>query len=117
MGPALFTIDGAAAPGVGEDTRHTYIARPVQRRTEGFAGDPNRYVIKGARRPGAWRITGALLAASFEELLALVDDYDAMQADLVTHAIGVHGVDYQPADLAQFQTVGNAHSLPGRGHD
>lgn len=116
MPDPLFMIDDLAAPGIGEDTRHTPIPGPLSaRRTEGFVGDNNRYVVKGVELPGSWLITGALLAEDFPTLYGLISTYSAMRQDITPHKISVHGEDYEPVDLASFRLVGQPHAYQSEG--
>ncbi|MEM9415003.1 MAG: hypothetical protein AAGA29_05925 [Planctomycetota bacterium] len=116
MPDPLFMIDDAAAPGLGEDTRHTPVPGKLSsRRVEGFVGDPSRYVIKGLTRPKSWVITGPLLADTFADLYAHIDTYAAMQQDITPHKLTIHGVPFEDADLASFRLRGRPHAYQAEG--
>ena len=112
----LFMIDGAAAPGVGEDTRHTPIPGKLSaRRVVGFVGDPSRYVIKGVTRPKSWIITGALLGADFPALYDHIATYEQMLQDVFPHTLKIQGATFDEADLAEFVLRGNPHGYQAAG--
>lgn len=103
-----FTVDGSTPTGfeVG-DTRHA--VQPgglTARRVESFPGSGTKFVVLGAARPPVLTVSGRLRAASYAELYATIEQYNADAAESRVVSVRFHSRTYPACAFMGIQVSG-----------